>query len=84
MKEKGNQIIIYTDKKGNVEFRADVEKETIWATQAQIATLFDTTPQNITLHLKNIYKDKELNEQSTCKKFLQVQNKVNLLTYLTH
>jgi len=39
-----------------------------------MAGIFSVTPQNITLHLRNIYKDKELNEGSTCKEFLQVQN----------
>lgn len=72
-----NKIIIYTDKNGNVELKADVEKETIWATQAQIAKLFETVPQNITFHLKNIYKENELNKDSTCKESLQVQKEGN-------
>jgi len=38
-----------------------------------MAELFETTTQNITLHLKNIYKEKEADEYSTCKDFLQVQ-----------
>jgi hypothetical protein len=70
---KKQNIVIYTDPKGNVELMADVEKETIWATQAQIANLFDTTPQNITIHLQNIYDEKELKKNSTCKEFLQVR-----------
>ena len=51
----------------------DFTRETLWATQAQIAGIFGTTPQNITLHLKNVYKEKELSEQATCKEYLQVQ-----------
>ncbi len=50
-----------------------MSQETIWATQAQIGSLFDVTPQNITLHINNIYKDKELSKFSTCKESLQVQ-----------
>lgn len=74
-KEKLEQqnIVIYQDSKGNVELKADVEKETIWGSQAQIAGLFETTPQNITLHLKAIYGEKELDKSATCKKSLQVQ-----------
>lgn len=64
-----NKIILYTDKRGNVELRADVEKETIWATQDQIAGLFDTTKQNIGLHFKNIFKTKELERNSVVKDF---------------
>ena len=47
--------------------------ETLWITQKKMAELFETTPQNITLHLKNIYKEEELNENATCKEFLQVK-----------
>jgi len=47
--------------------------ETVWLSQRQIAELFQTTPQNITLHLKNIYEEGELQEDATCKDFLQVQ-----------
>ena len=42
-------------------------------TQKSIVELYQTTPQNITLHIKNIYKDGELEETSTCKNYLQVQ-----------
>ena len=59
-----NKVVLYTDKRGNVELRADVEKETIWATQTQIAALFDCSIDNISLHMKNIFKDMELKENS--------------------
>ena len=42
-------------------------------TQATMAELYETTPQNITTHLKAIYKDGELDESATCKEYLQVQ-----------
>jgi len=48
-------------------------QETVWATQAQMAEVFGVTPQNITLHIKNIYKENELHRGSTCKESLQVQ-----------
>lgn len=67
------EVIIYQGKSGAIELKGDFRHETIWASQAQIAKMFNTTPQNITLHLKNIYKEKELQETATCKEFLQVQ-----------
>ncbi len=51
--------------------------ETLLLTQKQLADLFKTTPQNITLHLKNIYSENELTENVTCKDFLQVQKEGN-------
>lgn len=72
-KENKNNIVIYQTKDGNVEFQADIEHDTIWATEAQIAELFATTHQNINLHLKNIYQEGELNENPTRKESLQVQ-----------
>ena len=50
-----------------------LRKETVWLSQKMMAELFQTTPQNITLHLKNIYTEGELQEPATCKDFLQVQ-----------
>lgn len=73
-KDVEKQIEIYKGAKGEVIFDVDVEAETIWATQAQIAELFGVVPQNITYHLKKIYETKELEEKRTCKKNLQVQN----------
>ena len=67
------KLIIYTGSKGGVELRADTDKETIWATQAQIAMLFDVNPQAIIKHLGNIYSDGELMRSSTCSKMEQVQ-----------
>ncbi len=61
--------------KANIDvFFAD---ETLWLTQKKIALLFETTPQNITIHLKNIFMTTELLEKATCKDFLQVQQEGN-------
>lgn len=68
-----NQIAFYQSPDGLVNIEVLYAKENIWLTQKKIAELFDTTPQNITMHLKNIYKESELEEKSTCKDFLQVQ-----------
>ncbi|MCG5524085.1 virulence RhuM family protein [Ectothiorhodospira haloalkaliphila] len=66
-------IIIFEDAGKAVEVRLDTDRETVWLTQAQMAELFDVKPQNITMHLKNVYEDGELVEGATCKDFLQVQ-----------
>ena len=66
------EIVLYNpDKSVNIEVR--LEDETVWLTQAQMALLFDTTPQNVTMHIRGIYGDEELLENSTCKDFLQVR-----------
>ncbi len=67
------RIEIYKAVKGEVVFNVDTDNETIWATQAQIAELFDTVPQNITYHLKKVFESEELLENRTCKEILQVQ-----------
>ena len=77
--KKNHAVIIYQAKSGAIEFKQDMSQETIWATQAQIAEIFNTTPQNITLHLKNIYKEGELSRVATCKESLQVQKEGNRL-----
>lgn len=71
--ESKTPIVIYESREKAVEVRLDTDKETIWLTQAQMAELFDVKPQNVTMHLKNIYAEGELVEQTTCKDFLQVQ-----------
>ena len=65
------QVLIYRDGALNLQVRLD--GETVWLTQAQIAELFQTTPQNITLHISAIYQEGELVQEATCKDYLQVQ-----------
>ena len=67
-------VEIYRSPKGEIVFNVDAENDTLWATQAQIAQIFDVKPQNITYHLRNIYTDNELNKTQTCKESLQVQD----------
>lgn len=68
------QIEIFTTQDGQAQLRVALDKDTVWLTQAQIAELFSVSPQNITMHLKKIYAEQELAEDSTCKDFLQVQS----------
>jgi hypothetical protein len=72
-----NQIAMYQTSDGRVNVEVMYANENIWLSQKQIAELFDTTPQNITQHIKNIYSEKELEESATCKDFLQVQMEGN-------
>jgi hypothetical protein len=67
MKEK-NQILIYSsDDEANLKIDVRLEDDTVWLTQAQMAELFDTTRNNITIHIGNIFNERELNEDSVCK-----------------
>ena len=68
-----SEIILYQTQDGRTRIQCRFEGETLWLTQAQIAELFDTTPQNVTLHLKSIFSEGELAEAATCKDYLQVR-----------
>ena len=66
-------VLLYQTEDGKTRVECRFEEGTLWLTQAQIAELFQTTPQNVTLHLKAIYAEKELGEDTTCKAYLQVR-----------
>jgi hypothetical protein len=68
-----SQILIYQTQAGEPKIEVRLQDETVWLTQRGMSDLFHTTPQNITLHLNNIYTEGELKLESTCKDFLQVQ-----------
>ncbi len=68
-----NKIVIYKDKQGNVELRADGEKDTIWATLDQVAELFDRDKSVISRHLNNIFNEAELDRKATVAKNATVQ-----------
>ncbi len=68
-----SEIIVYQTEDGRVKLDVRLDNETVWLTQQMMADLFQTTPQNITIHLKNIYNESELDENATCKDFLQVK-----------
>ena len=68
-----NQIAFYQSPDGSVNIEVLYAEENIWLTQKKMAELFDTTAQNITQHLRNIYAEGEVDQTATCKNFLQVQ-----------
>ena len=67
--EMNNQLVIYKNKSGQIEIDVKVEKETIWLTQKQISKLFDKGVPAINEHIKNIFKEKELDDKSVIRKF---------------
>lgn len=66
------EFLLYQTEDGRTRIQCRFEDETLWLTPAQIAELFQTTPQNVTLHLKAIFAEGELPESATCKDCLQV------------
>jgi len=70
-----SNIVVYND--GELELKISVNEETIWLTQSQMSELFGTSTDNVGLHLKNIYKEKELNENSTTENFSVVRQEGN-------
>jgi hypothetical protein len=77
MQENNSQIIIYQTESGETKLDVRFQDETVWLTQKLMAELFQTSSQNITMHLKNIFEEGELEEKATCKEFLQVQKEGN-------
>jgi hypothetical protein len=67
------ELILYQTEDGQAEINLTAIDGTVWLTQGELAELFATTPQNVTLHIKSIYEDAELSEGATCKDFLQVR-----------
>jgi len=74
MDKKENKLILYKDEDGRVSVNTRFADEDVWLTQAQLAEIYDTTQQNISLHLQGIYGDKELDDdERTHKKYLLVR-----------
>ena len=72
-----NKIIIYQTQDGQTKIDVRLENETVWLTQNQMAELFQTTKQTVSLHIKNIFEEGELSENSTVKDYLTVQQEGN-------
>ncbi len=70
---KNGELILYRTEDGTTAISLRAEDGTVWLTQAEISELFQTTPQNITLHIQAIYEEGELVEGATCKERLQVR-----------
>lgn len=75
--DNNTDILIYQVEDGSTKIDVRLENETVWMTQKSIAELYQTSPQNITMHINKIFLEEELLESSTCKNYLQVQNEGN-------
>lgn len=62
------EFVIYQGKSGEIAFKGDIKKETIWASQAQIVALFDVDQSVVSRHIKNVFKDGEISEKSNMQK----------------
>jgi len=69
----GGEVLVYEAPDGGVRVEVKLERDTVWLTQRQMAALFESTPENMLMHLKNIYADAELEEAATAKDFLAVR-----------
>ena len=68
-----SKIIIYQTEDGQTQIDVRLENDTVWLTQAQMVELFQTTKQNVSLHVSNVFKEGELEQESTVKEYLTVQ-----------
>jgi hypothetical protein len=73
MQRNNSEILLYQTEDGQTKIDVRLEEETVWLSQAQMVELFQTTKQNVSLHIKNIYEEGELDENSTVKDYLTVQ-----------
>ena len=71
--ENKSEILIYQTLNGDTKIDVLVENETVWLSQVQMAELFQTTKQNVSLHIKNVYDEAELELEGTVKEYLTVQ-----------
>ncbi len=65
-----DEIILYQTQEGDIRLEVLLDEETVWLSQSQMTMLFNTTKQNISLHLRNVFKEKELLEDSVVKDYL--------------
>ena len=67
------QVQIFESKDGKAQLKVLLQQNTVWLSQAQMSELFDTPPENVLMHLKNIFKEQELTASATTKEFLVVR-----------
>ena len=68
-----NEIIIYQGEDGQTHIDVKFTDKTVWLSQQQMAELYQTSRSNVVEHIKHIYEDEELDEDSTCRNFRQVR-----------
>ncbi len=75
--ENNYKMIVFAEDGLSLDVRVDAEKETVWLTQAEMAELFDIERPVVLYHLRTLYRNKELSEEATCTKIVQVQTEGN-------
>lgn len=70
IKNTEKSVIIYRSEDGTIQLEVQLQEETVWLTQAQMAVLFETTRNNITIHIGNLFREGELDKISVCKESL--------------
>ena len=78
--QQTGEIILYQPNE-NVQLEVRLEEETVWLTQQQMTLLFETTKQNVSLHINNIFKEEELSPISTVKEYLTVHQEGKATIY---
>lgn len=71
--EENNEIIIYQSEDGETRIDVKLTGETVWLSQQKMADLYQSSRSNVVEHIKHIYEDGELDEESTCRNFRQVR-----------
>src|ERR1039457_5354461 len=77
MAESKSQFIFYQTEDQQTRLQVRLEGETVWLTQSQMAELFQTSVANVSLHIRNIFAEKELQSEATVKEYLTVQREGN-------
>ena len=70
----GGEVIVYESHEGEARVDVRFDKETVWLTQRQMAEVFQSTPENILMHLQNVFSGNELEPEATTKNFLVVRS----------
>ena len=69
----GGEVVVYEAQDGEVRVDVRLEQETVWLSQRDMAEVFDTTPENVLMHLRNVFSSGELDAEATTKEFLVVR-----------
>ena len=78
----GGEIVLYQTEDGRTRMQVRLEDETVWLTQAQMAELFQTTIPNVSMHIRNVYAEGELERGATDKESLSVQPAATVKEFL--
>lgn len=86
MQNEYGEIVLYQEEGGKASLEVQLQNDTVWLTQRQMAELFDTSSDNISLHLKNIFSEEELDKKATTEDFsvVQKEGKRRVQRTLTH